>query len=194
MKRPPAFSFASPSAALTIFAGLLAVQATSLLVLGMPPICRCGTVALWHGNPSGPETSQHLTDWYTYTHVLHGVAFYALLSVLAPRVPVAQRFLIAAGLESAWEILENTPMVMERYRQGALAQGYVGDSIVNSLADSVAAAVGFVMAWRLPLSVMITLALAMEATAAYLIRDGLILNLIQLLFPSEALSQWQARR
>ena len=177
-----------------IAAALLGVQAVALHMLGMPAICRCGYVSLWYGNPSGPDTSQHLTDWYTYTHVLHGVTFYWLLSIMVPKLSIPQRFVLAVGVETAWEIFENTPMVIERYRKGALAQGYFGDSIVNSLSDSAAAVVGFVLAWRLPVAVIFALAVAAELLAGYIIRDGLLLNLVQLVYPSDVLSQWQARR
>ncbi len=177
-----------------IAVAVIAVQAAVLYAMGMSPICRCGTIALWHGNPSGPETSQHLTDWYTYTHVLHGVVFYFVLSLVAPRLSIARRLLIAVALEAAWEIFENTPMVMERYRRGALAQGYFGDSIVNSVSDSAAAVAGFLIAWRLPVALVAALVVGAELAAGYVIRDGLVLNLIQLVHPSEVVSQWQARR
>lgn len=190
----PAFPSDTLGRTASIALALLAAQAVALHLLGMPTICRCGTVAVWYGNPSGPETSQQLTDWYTYTHVLHGFAFYALLHLAAPRLPVMQRLLLAIGIEVAWEIFENSPWVIERYRRGGLAQGYTGDSIVNSLSDTIAATVGFVLEWRLPVAAVIGLAIGAELLAIALIRDGLLLNVVQLLFPSEALSAWQARR
>jgi hypothetical protein len=173
---------------------LMAVQTIALYAMGLPPICRCGYVALWHGNPSGPETSQHILDWYTYTHVLHGFAFYFLAWLAAPRLTTVQRFALAIGLEAGWEVFENTPMVMERYRQGALAQGYFGDSILNSVADTVAAVIGYILAWRAPVSVVVGLVIVSELIAGYAIRDGLVLNLVQLIYPTEAVSRWQAAR
>src|SRR5919108_4289593 len=116
----------------------LAIQALALWAMSLPVTCKCGAVDLWHGNPSGPETSQHLTDWYTYTHVLHGFAIYLLLWGIAPRMRFGPRLALAVGLESAWEVIENTPFVVDRYRQLALARGYFGDSVVNSLFDSLA--------------------------------------------------------
>jgi hypothetical protein len=160
--------------------------------MGHPSICECGRVDLWHGNPSGPETSQHLTDWYSYTHVLHGLAFYLLLWLIAPNMPIGQRFALAIGIEAAWEVIENTPLIMERYRQSALARGYFGDSVVNSIADTFAAAVGFVLARTLPVWTSVALVIAGELFLAYMIRDNLLLNILQLLYPNEWLSRWQA--
>lgn len=171
--------------------GAVVLQALILLAMGLPLICRCGEIALWHGNPSGPETSQHLTDWYTVTHVVHGFGFYALLWLIVPGLPIAQRFALAIGMEVAWEVIENTPLIMERYRQSALAQGYFGDSVVNSVADTLAAALGFVLAWVLPVRVSVVLVLATELLLGYAIRDNLLLNIIQLIHPSEAISAWQ---
>ena len=106
---------------LLIAAGLVALQALALLVMGHPPICTCGYVKLWHGVVASPENSQHITDWYSFSHVIHGFGFYLILWLVAPRMPIGLRFVIAIGLEVGWEILENTRMVMERYRQTALA-------------------------------------------------------------------------
>jgi hypothetical protein len=131
-------------------AGFLVLQALVLLAMGLPLICTCGSIELWHGSASGPETSQHLADWYTYTHVLHGIGFYFFLRLIVPRMPLALRFALAVGLEAAWEVFENTPFVMERYRQSALARGYFGDSVINSVFDTLAAALGFVLAGVLP--------------------------------------------
>lgn len=175
-------------------AATIAVQAGALLAMGLPAICACGFVDWWHGNPSGPQTSQHLTDWYTVTHVLHGIAFYLLLWLVAPRMGFGPRFALAIGLESAWEMIENTPMVMERYRQSALARGYSGDSVINSVADTLAAAAGVIMAWRLPIWATVVFVVAVELILGAMIRDNLTLNIVQLIHPSEALSRWQMGR
>jgi hypothetical protein len=175
-----------------IAAAFVLAQALALAMMGHPLICECGRGDLWHGNPSGPETSQHLIDWYSYTHVLHGLGFYLLLWWIAPNMPIGQRFALAIGIEAAWEIIENTPIIMERYRQSALARGYFGDSVVNSMADTVAAAVGFVLARTLPVWTSVALVVASELFLAYMIRDNLLLNLLQLLYPNEWLSRWQA--
>jgi hypothetical protein len=176
---------------LLIAAGFIALQAVALLAMGHPAICACGRIDFWHGNPAGPETSQHLTDWYTYTHVVHGFAFYLLLWLIAPRMPFVWRLVIAVGLEAGWEVVENTPFIMDRYRQSALARGYFGDSVVNSVVDTLAAVVGFVLARTLPVWLSVALVAGLETFAAYMIRDNLILNIIQLIRPSEVISRWQ---
>jgi hypothetical protein len=171
---------------------LIALQAGVLLVMGHPTICKCGFVTLWYGSPAGPETSQQLTDWYSFTHVEHGFLFYLLLWAVAPRLPVAARFLIATGIEGGWEILENTPFIINRYRETALAQGYFGDSVANSLTDTLCMMFGFFLARRLPVWASAGLVVGTETALAILIRDNLALNIVQLLFPSDALSRWQA--
>jgi hypothetical protein len=177
---------------LLIVLALLVIQAAVLFTLGKPWICKCGHIALWYANPAGPETSQHITDWYTYSHVLHGLGFYLLLWLVAPRAPLGLRLAAAVGLEVGWELIENTPMIIERYRQGGLAQGYYGDSIINSLSDTGATIVGFFLAATLPVWLSIALVVATEAFLAYTIRDNLLLNIIQLVHPSEALTRWQS--
>lgn len=179
---------------LAVIGALVALQAVALLAMGSPATCKCGHVALWYGNAAGPETSQQLTDWYSFTHVLHGVGFYFLLWLLAPRTSLGARLALAMGLEVGWEVLENTPLIIERYRQGGLAQGYFGDSILNSLGDTLAALVGFVLAWRLPVRASVALVVATEIFLAIAIRDNLTLNIVQLVHPSPALTRWQSGR
>ncbi|MCZ8548148.1 DUF2585 family protein [Mesorhizobium qingshengii] len=176
---------------LVIGAALIALQAVVLVLMGHPLICTCGTVKLWHGIVSSPENSQQLTDWYTYTHVIHGFGFYLLLWLIAPRLPFGLKLSLAIGLEATWEVVENTPFVIDRYRQSALAQGYFGDSVVNSVADTFAATFGFVLARILPVWSTVVLVIGMELFAAFMIRDNLMLNIIQLIHPSEAISRWQ---
>lgn len=175
-----------------IAVSLLAAQAAGLLAMGLPLFCACGSIALWHGNSSGPETSQHLTDWYTYTHVTHGFGFYLLLWVLIPNTSFGLRLLLAVGLEAGWEILENTPFVMDRYRQSALARGYFGDSVVNSIFDTLAMVFGFVLARLAPVWGGILIVVALELFLGLMIRDNLTLNVIQLIYPSELISNWQS--
>ena len=157
-----------------------------------PLICTCGYIELWHSNPSGPETSQHLTDWYTYTHVIHGFGIYLLIWLIAPRMPFGLQLALATGLESAWEVIENTPFVIERYRQSALAQGYFGDSVINSVSDTVAAMLGFVLARVLPIWSSVALVIVIELFLGYMIRDNFTLNVIQLIYPNEIISHWQS--
>lgn len=178
---------------LLVGAMVVAVQGLVLYAMGQPLICGCGNVRLW-GGIVGPEISQQLTDWYTYSHLTHGIGFYLLLWLIVPGTPVGARFALALGLEGVWEILENTPWIIDRYRQTAIAQGYFGDSIVNSVSDSLAAALGFGVARLLPAWSTILLVIAMELSVGYMIRDNLTLNIIQLIHPAEAISRWQAGR
>ena len=171
---------------------LLCVQATILYIFGQPILCECGVVKLWEGVVASSGTSQHIADWYTFSHVIHGVVFFAVLSLLFPRASLGKWFLIAIALEIGWEILENTPMVIEHYRQQALALGYVGDSILNSLSDTFAMALGFVAAMRLPVWLVVLFAAAFEMFTLYVIRDGLILNIVGLVHVFPAISAWQA--
>jgi len=180
--------------ALVIVAALLALQALALYLMGQPPFCTCGVVRLWQGTIAGPENSQQLTDCYSPSHVVHGVLFYALLWLAPPRLPVVWRFAIAMGLEVSWEVLENSPPIIERYRQQALAAGYSGDSIINSVSDSLCAAFGFLLAARLSPWQSAVLALFLETFTGYMVRDNLMLNIIQLIHPSEILSRWQSGR
>jgi len=171
---------------------LLAVQAAGLMAMGRPPICTCGTVRLWEGSVLSAETSQQLFDWYSFTHIVHGFMFYLLLRVLFPRLPFWPRLLLAVGLEVAWEIAENTPWVIEKYRQQALAQGYVGDSAINSVFDTLAMTAGFLLAWRLPVWVSVVAVLLLEGYTAYAIHDNLTLNVLNFIHPFDAITRWQA--
>ncbi len=181
----------SPAQYVLIAAGCVVLQGLALFAMGQPPICSCGTIRLWMGNVLSSENSQHLTDWYTYTHVVHGFVFYVLLWLLAPRLPVGLRFLVAIGLEAGWEVVENTPFVIDRYRQLALAQGYVGDSVINSIGDTLAAALGFALARLLPVWSSAVLVIATELFVGLAIHDNLTLNIIQLIHPYAAISRWQ---
>lgn len=176
---------------LLVGVAIVALQALVLLAMGQPPICKCGTIKFWHGLVSSAESSQQLTDWYTYSHVIHGLIFYFLLWLVVPSVPFGVRFALAIGIEASWEVLENTPFIINRYRQSALALGYVGDSVINSVFDTLAAAIGFALARILPAWSTIALVIVTELSLAYAIRDNLTLNIIQLIHPFEAISRWQ---
>jgi hypothetical protein len=173
-------------------AALIALQAAVLYLFGQPAICACGYIKWWEGVVLSAGNSQHLTDWYSISHVLHGILFYWLLSKFFPKVSVAARLAVAVGVEVTWEIIENTPWLIEHYRQQALAQGYTGDSILNSVSDTVAMIVGFVAAWRLPAWVSMVALIALEALMLYCIRDSLTLNILNLIYPLDAVSQWQS--
>ena len=158
--------------------------------MGRPPICTCGTIDLW--GQVGPEQSQMLADWYSPSHVIHGFLFYALLSWTARSWPIERRFLVAMLVETAWEIAENTPLVIDRYREATMALGYTGDSVLNSLSDMMMMAMGFWAARRLPVWASIALVIVMELIALAVIRDNLTLNVLMLLAPNDSIRAWQS--
>jgi hypothetical protein len=171
---------------------VIALAAAVLLWMGRIPMCKCGYIKLWHGNRADSQTSQHLTDWYTYSHVLHGIIFYWLLTVVSRGyLSVGARLVIAALIEGAWEIFENTPFVINRYRSQTLSRDYFGDSAINSVADMLAMVVGFMLAAKLPAWITVFLVIAVELVLLWLIRDNLALNILMLLYPIEAIKQWQ---
>jgi hypothetical protein len=179
----------------TFAATLIALSALVLFLMGRVPICTCGTIRLWHGVVFSSENSQHLSDWYTFSHIIHGFVFYGLLH-LAGRatgrtIPWGVKFLVAITVESGWEIFENTEFVINRYRETTIALDYFGDSILNSASDILAMTFGLFLASRLPVWTIITLAVAMELFTGFMIRDNLALNVLMLVWPLQAVLDWQ---
>ena len=173
-------------------AGAIALQALALHLMGRVAICSCGYVKLWEDEVAGPGTSQHVTDWYSFSHLLHGFIFYFLLWLVARRRPVPARFVLAVLLEVGWEILENTAFIIERYRAETISLNYYGDSIVNSVSDTLIAALGFALAaWLRPVAT-VAIALAIEVGLAIAIRDNFTLNVVMLIHKVPWIAAWQA--
>ena len=171
--------------------GVIVATAITLFLMGRVPICRCGYVKVWHGIALSSENSQHLSDWYTFSHVIHGFAFYAIGWLASRQWPLALRFVLAVLVEGSWEVFENTPFVINRYREATISLDYYGDSVINSVADILAMSVGFVLASRLRVWTIVSLTIGLEGLVAYFIRDNLALNIIMLIYPLEAIRQWQ---
>ncbi|MCR4328386.1 MAG: DUF2585 family protein [Patescibacteria group bacterium] len=172
--------------------GLVTLQAGVLTLLGQPLISASGNIQFWVSEALSSEMSQQLFDWYTFSHIIHGFLFYALLRWLFPRMPMATRLLVAMGIEIGWEIAENTPWVINAYREQALAQGYSGDSIINSVLDTFSMMLGFFMAFRVPIWFTVTLALAFEVFTGYVIHDNLTLNITNFIYQPEFIYRWQS--
>jgi len=174
---------------LTIF--IVVAAGAILLAMDRNPICTCGTVELWVGERDSAKTSQMLADWYSLSHIVHGLLFYAGLWLIARRWPMEWRFLAALLLEASWEVIENTPMVIDRYRATTAALGYTGDSVINSLSDIAMMALGFLAARKLPLWAAVAFLLLLELVPLLVIRDNLALNIWTLLSPNAAVQGWQ---
>ena len=173
-----------------IVVGILAAAALFELAMGRNPICTCGYVELWHPRLDSGN-SQHIADWYTLSHIIHGFLFYLLGWIVIRTRPPGERLILAVTIEAAWEILENSPIIIDRYRETTIALGYAGDSVINSVADVAWMAIGFAFARRAPVWATVAAALAFELIALWAIRDNLTLNALMLRWPFEPINAWQ---
>jgi hypothetical protein len=177
---------------LLVFAGAAAITALVEWSNGRLLICKCGVVKLWHGVVNSSENSQHIADWYSLSHVIHGFLTYFATWLLFGRLSITWRFAIALAVEAGWEMVENSAFIIERYRAATVSLDYFGDSIVNSVSDIAFMAIGFWIASRAPSRLVVASAVAMELLALAVIRDNLTLNVVMLLHPIEAIKLWQA--
>ncbi|MEM8695641.1 MAG: DUF2585 domain-containing protein [Pseudomonadota bacterium] len=176
-----------------IIAAAIAIAAAAILYfMGRNPICECGEIKFWVGTVHGPDNSQHLADWYTPSHIIHGFLFCGLGWLILRNRPVGLWFCLAVAIEAAWEVLENSPIIINRYREATAAFGYSGDAIINSIADIGWMALGFLIARRIGLWPTVAIALAFELFTLWMIRDNLTLNVVMLVWPIDAIREWQA--
>ena len=177
-----------------VIASVALLSLTALIEgwLGRSPLGPDGKFGWWDGNIWSSENSQRVADAYSFSHIAHGILFFALLWLVARRLPVSYRFLIAVLLEAGWEVLENSPLIINRYREATIALGYVGDSVLNSCSDIAMMALGFWFASRTKTWVSVSAVLAMEVFCLLWVRDNLTLNIIMLIHPIDALKAWQA--
>ncbi len=174
------------------FLAIIAVTAGIEYAFGRSPLGPDGRFGWWDNNIWGSENSQRVADVYSFSHIIHGMIFYGSLWLFARKLPVRHRFLIAILLEAGWELLENSPIIINRYREATIAQGYIGDSILNSSCDVLMAALGFSLAARMKLRVTLAAILVLELGCLLWVRDNLTLNVLMLVYPSETIKAWQS--
>jgi hypothetical protein len=165
-------------------------------LMGHPLICKCGYVKLWHFDVESAENSQHLIDWYTPSHIIHGFIFYWLLWLASRWVKLSfgMRLVLAVAIEASWEVVENTDFVINHYREMTISLDYYGDSVINSVSDILFMVLGFFLAARLPVWLTVVLAIALEVFIGAMIRDNLTLNVLMFLWPLDSVLQWQQGR
>ncbi len=173
---------------------IVTIQVLALYFIGHVWICKCGYIKLWHGVTYSSENSQHLSDWYSFSHIIHGFGFYLLTWLIGRKYKwsVGTMLLMALAIESAWEILENTDLIINRYREVTISLDYYGDSIINSFMDTMFMLLGFWMAYKFPVWSIVALTVLMEVWVGWSIRDNLTLNIIMLIHPFQSILNWQA--
>jgi hypothetical protein len=174
-----------------IFIAVLVLTAGVELWMGRSLLGPDGKFGLWDGNIWSSENSQRLADAYSFSHIVHGILFYAALWLVARKLPVRHRLLIALALEAGWEMLENSPLIINRYREATISLGYVGDSVLNSVSDVLMMTIGFLFAFRVPWRISVAAVILMEIGCAVWVRDNLTLNIIMLIHPFDAIKHWQ---
>lgn len=170
---------------------LVAVTAAIELAMGRLLLGPDGRFGWWEGNIWSSEQSQRFADPYSLSHIAHGLLFYAGLWAAARRLPLRRRLIIAVALECAWEALENSPIIINRYRAATIALGYEGDSILNSLSDILMMALGFLAASRIRVWISVAILVVFEVGMLIAVRDNLTLNVIMLVHPIDAIREWQ---
>jgi len=174
------------------FVTIIILAACIELWMGRPPLGPDGKFGWWEGNIWSSENSQRLADAYSFSHIIHGILFYAFFWLVARKAPFSYRFLAAVLMEALWEVLENSPLIINRYREATISLGYVGDSVLNSCSDILMMALGFLFAFRARVWTSIAMVLVMEVGCLLLVRDNLTLNLIMLIHPIDAIKAWQS--
>jgi len=170
---------------------LMAAAAVFLWLQGRVFWCQAGDWSPWSWQINSAHNSQHVIDAYSFTHILHGVLEFWLIGLVFRRVPFAWRLVIAIFIEASWEVIENSSYIIERYRAATISLDYFGDSIVNSLSDITCCALGFSIAYKLKFRKSLALFVATELILIFTIRDSLIINLIMLIYPLDAIKAWQ---
>lgn len=174
------------------FAAIVALTACIELSMGRSFLGPDGRFGWWDGNIWGKENSQRVADAYSFSHIVHGILFFAFLWLALRQVPLRWRFLIAVFVEAGWEVLENSPLIINRYREATIALGYVGDSVLNSCSDILMMSLGFLFAFRARVSASIIAVVVMEIGCLVWVRDNLALNIIMLIHPIDAIKVWQS--
>lgn len=192
---PPAMQLSRTQVTI-IVAGIIAAQAVALYAMGHPLICKCGYVKLWHFDVQSAENSQHLFDWYSSSHLIHGFLFYWLLWLASRYVPMSLglRLVLAVAFEVSWEIFENTDFVINHYREATISLDYYGDSVINSVSDTLFMVLGFYLAYWLPVRLTVLIAVALEVFIGAMIRDNFTLNILMFVWPLDSILHWQQGR